>query len=85
MDVFDLARSLYREAKLVLDLTRDLAAANDALRWARDDLEEDLLDLKLAVIESNLGELPELIFAVQRMINVVLRAIDPPEESGEEP
>lgn len=50
MDPFDIALVLYRDGKLIIDASRELAVANDLLRWAREDLEDILLDLKRAWI-----------------------------------
>lgn len=53
------ARSLYREGKSVIDATRDLAAVDDLIRWAREDLDEALLDLKLALMEQDDDEIDQ--------------------------
>lgn len=37
----------------MLDATRELAVRHDRMRWAREDLEDALLDLKLAVLDFN--------------------------------
>jgi hypothetical protein len=75
MSDFDAARKLYRDAKQVIDVTRDLAVTNDALRWAREDLEDVLLDLKLAVIEINEAGLDELIRETRAAIAAVRREL----------
>jgi hypothetical protein len=84
MSLSDDARSLYRDGKLLIDATRDLAATNDLLRWAREDLEEELLDLKLAVIDGNEFEMPDQIRAVLAMFAEVWRIVDPPADDEDE-
>ena len=78
MEIFDAAKELYRDAKALLDATRDAAASNDEQRWAREDAEEDLLDLKLAVIDGSVDEVSERFDDVQRMIQVIFRIVAPP-------
>lgn len=87
-DQFDRARELYRDGKLLLDATRSLAATNDLIRWAREDLEWDLLDLKRAVIEMNAFEIPSLITDVKAMFGVIyalIEQLDSNDFEGEEP
>ncbi len=45
------ALDLYKDGRLLVERTRDWAVYHDDLRWMREDLEEGLLDLKLAVID----------------------------------
>ena len=73
MDVFDLALTLYREGKAILDESRDFAASDDLLRWAREDLEDALLDTKQAwqdrseeLVVSGIVEAVVLIREVER-------------------
>jgi hypothetical protein len=75
VEPFDQARDLYAAGKRLLDATRDAAVTNDALRWAREDLEDVLLDLKLAVIELNVTNLNRLIFDTNSLLNAVWREV----------
>jgi Na+/phosphate symporter len=75
MDPFDIAKALYRDAKRLIDLTADLAAVDDIVRWTREDLDEDLLDLKIAVLEGDLGQLTELYDDVLRMMQNLVNAV----------
>jgi hypothetical protein len=56
---FGFALQLCSTARELLDQTRDHAVKNDSLRWAREDLEEALLDLKLGVLELDAGSVYE--------------------------
>jgi len=51
MDEFEFANSVYRDGRLLLEASRERAVLHDELRWAREDLEEALLDLKPAVMD----------------------------------
>jgi hypothetical protein len=72
---FDQARKLYAEGKQLLDATRDAAVTNDDLRWAREDLEDVLLDLKLAVIDQNSTSLNQLIKDANSVLTAVWREL----------
>lgn len=45
------ALDIYRECLGLIEITRDVALVNDAVRWDREDLIEAAMDLKLAVID----------------------------------
>jgi hypothetical protein len=82
MDIYAMAHRIYREGMRVLAASRDRAVVNDELRWAREDLEDVLLDVKLAVLsrdERTLGvrslEAVELIGVV---FELAMDTDDPP-------
>lgn len=54
MDDFEYASELYRRGRQLYDFTHDLAVARFDLRVDREDLDEALLDLKLAVMDQDL-------------------------------
>ncbi len=56
MSVFDRAVHIYGSGRRLIDATRDLAVTHDLIRWAREDLEDLLLDLKLAVLDADMDE-----------------------------
>lgn len=68
MDFEETARKLYRDGKLVIDATRDLAVSDDLIRWARGDLDETLLDLKPALMEDDGDEVEERYY---RAVNLI--------------
>lgn len=73
MDAYDSARDLYRDGRRILDLTRDLAVDDDHLRWAREDLEDVLLDLKLGVLDADESEVMRgLIEAAQLIAHIAI-------------
>ena len=51
MDAFEQAARQYEYARRLLAMVEPLRADNDELRWAAEDLEEVLLDLKQAVMD----------------------------------
>jgi len=51
MDDFGQAKQTYAAAKLLLSELADRKYDDDELGWTAQDLEESLLDLKLAVVE----------------------------------
>jgi hypothetical protein len=72
---FDRARELYAAGKRIVDASRDKAVTNDELRWAREDLEDVLLDLKLGVIELNEEAVDTLMKEARIAIAAVLREL----------
>ena len=51
MSDYEQALTVYRNGRELVDVTRDRAVSEDRIRWAREDLEDVLLDLKLAVLD----------------------------------
>ena len=71
MGRFDRARELYAAGKRLLDVTRDGAVTRESLRWAREDLEDVLLDLKLAFLDQNPLDLEDLMSEATTLMNAV--------------
>ncbi len=76
MDAFELARELYRRGRELIDATRDRAVVDDTLRWAREDLEDALLDLKRSVLGldamgtlDSADEVAELMSVIRELTN----------------
>ncbi|MFT3784568.1 MAG: hypothetical protein QM770_00190 [Tepidisphaeraceae bacterium] len=76
MDAFDSARDLYRRGKELIDETRDRAVLDDELRWAREDLEDALLDLKRGVTHFDAFLVLEEIDEVIELMAVIRSIID---------
>lgn len=53
MDPLAWGRQVYEQCREVLQTVRPFVAGNDELRWAVEDLDDALLDLKLAILDGN--------------------------------
>lgn len=75
MSFDEVARALYRDGKLIIDISRDSASEDDLIRWAREDLEEALLDLKLALIEERADEVASRFVEASNLINLIRKRL----------
>jgi hypothetical protein len=66
------ALDLYRDGRELVDLVRDPAVLNDDLRWMREDLDEGLLDLKLAVIDLDPDRVARASAEVSSLIALII-------------
>ena len=71
MNPLEFAKAIYSDGKQLLDATRDLSVTDDFLRWSREDLEDVLLDLKLAVMEENTASIATGLYETMTLIRVI--------------
>lgn len=71
MNPLELAKAIYSDGKHLIDATRDLSVTDDFLRWTREDLEDALLDLKLAVMEQSASAIASGLYETMTLIRVI--------------
>jgi hypothetical protein len=80
MAAFDEAQRVYRDGRLIIEATRDLAVTNDRVRWLREDLEDALLDMKQAILDLDETRADQHLFeAISLMAELVRRVTGEPE------
>jgi hypothetical protein len=85
MSAFVFASELYRDGRVLVQATRSYAMANDLVRWTREDLEDALLDLKLAVIDQDLASVQSRgreVNALTQLLYGLIEGLDEPPAEG---
>jgi len=75
MPRYERALTVYRDGRLIVEATRELAVQHDNLRWLREDLEEALLDLKLAWLDLDTTQLDDHLIEVMVFIADIRRFV----------
>lgn len=74
---------LYRDSRQIIEITRELAAQDDELDWAREDLAEAAWDLKLAVTDDDQRRMNMYGDECRRLLMVVRLRARQLRENGE--
>jgi hypothetical protein len=68
MDDFQAAIEIYHEGRQLYELTNELAVTWFDLRIDREDLDEALLDLKLAVLDRDAPRVRRYVYEVKHLM-----------------